>query len=74
MCEVEKIHKRLDVSPRQDVLADSSPVHAFEVLLCHMMCVIAAVTTTAGASTRQVRLALWIGFPRVARGGRRTVA
>lgn len=54
--EVEEVHECLHVSPRQDVLANSSPVHALKILLCHLLLrVVAAAFAGAGASARTAR-------------------
>lgn len=73
--EVEKVDKGLHVSPRQDVLADCSPVHALELLLRHLLLTVVAAAI-AGATTREAcrRRVLLLGCSQVPRVGGRTVA
>lgn len=75
--EVEEVDKGLHVPSRQDVLADSSPVHALEILLCQLLLVVVvAAGAVAGAATGQAcrRRVLPLRCSQVPRAGTRTVA
>lgn len=79
--EVEEVDKGLNISRGQDALADSSPVHALEILLRQLLLllvvVVAAAIAVAGAATRKAcrcRRVLLLNCSRVPRVGGRTVA